>query len=130
MGQKTNPTIFRLENTQAWKSKYFEKKSTEFSIYASQNAEIKKFSHKFFNDKGFYYLHSPIITGSDAEGAGEMFQVTTMDLVNTPLTEEGKPDFNQDFFQKPTNLTVSGQLEAAGWVNRRDACVQKHVRAG
>ena len=68
--------------------------------------------HKFFNDKGFYYLHSPIITGSDAEGAGEMFQVTTLDLVDTPLDEEGKPDFSKDFFQKPTNLTVSGQLEA------------------
>ena len=67
MGQKTNPTIFRLENTQAWKSKYFEKKSTEFSIYAFQNAEIKKFSHKFFNDNGLtiqtiklYYLENTL----------------------------------------------------------------------
>jgi asparaginyl-tRNA synthetase len=68
--------------------------------------------HKFFNDKGFYYIHSPIITGSDAEGAGEMFQVTTLDLANTPKTDEGDPDFSQDFFQKATNLTVSGQLEA------------------
>jgi len=68
--------------------------------------------HKYFNDKGFYNIHTPIITGSDAEGAGEMFQVTTLDLKNTPLTEEGKIDFGKDFFEKPTNLTVSGQLEA------------------
>ncbi len=68
--------------------------------------------HKFFNDRGFYNIHSPIITGSDAEGAGEMFQVTTLDLNNLPKTEEGKIDFKQDFFGKPANLTVSGQLEA------------------
>lgn len=67
--------------------------------------------HKFFNDKGFYNLHSPIITGSDAEGAGEMFRVTTLDLDNLPRTEDGKVDFSQDFFGKSTNLTVSGQLE-------------------
>lgn len=68
--------------------------------------------HKFFNDRGFYYIHSPIITGSDAEGAGEMFKVTAMDLENTPRTEDGAVDFKKDFFSKPTNLTVSGQLEA------------------
>lgn len=68
--------------------------------------------HKFFNDRGFYYLHSPIITGSDAEGAGEMFQVTTLDLQDIPKTDEGVVDFKKDFFDKPTNLTVSGQLEA------------------
>ncbi len=67
--------------------------------------------HKFFNDNGFYYLHTPIITGSDAEGAGAMFRVTTMDLNNVPKTPEGKVDFRQDFFGKETNLTVSGQLE-------------------
>lgn len=66
--------------------------------------------HKFFNDKGFFYLHTPIITGSDAEGAGAMFQVTTLDLNNIPKTPEGI-DFSQDFFGKATNLTVSGQLE-------------------
>ena len=66
--------------------------------------------HKFFNEKNFVYVHTPLITGSDCEGAGEMFQVTTMDLKNIPLTEDGKVDFNQDFFGKPTNLTVSGQL--------------------
>lgn len=67
--------------------------------------------HKFFNDKGFFYLHTPIITGSDAEGAGEMFHVTSLDLANMPRTKEGDVDFSNDFFGKPTNLTVSGQLE-------------------
>ncbi len=68
--------------------------------------------HKFFNDKGFFYIHSPIITGSDAEGAGAMFRVTTLDPVNPPKTETGTVDFKEDFFGGPTNLTVSGQLEA------------------
>jgi asparaginyl-tRNA synthetase len=67
--------------------------------------------HKFYNDKGFYYLHTPVITGSDAEGAGEMFKVTTLDLMNVPLDESGKIDFRSDFFGRETNLTVSGQLE-------------------
>lgn len=66
--------------------------------------------HKFFQERDFVYVHTPIITGSDCEGAGEMFQVTTMDLNNLPQTEDGKVDFTQDFFNKPTNLTVSGQL--------------------
>lgn len=68
--------------------------------------------HKFFNDKGFFYIHTPIITGSDAEGAGEMFRVSTLDPENLPRTEEGKVDYKEDFFGKPVNLTVSGQLEA------------------
>ena len=68
--------------------------------------------HQFFNDRGFIYLHTPIITGSDAEGAGEMFRVTTLPLDNLPKTEDGKVDYAQDFFGKETNLTVSGQLEA------------------
>jgi asparaginyl-tRNA synthetase len=68
--------------------------------------------HKFFNDRGFVYMHTPIITASDAEGAGEMFKVTTLPFDATPLTEEGTPDFREDFFGKATNLTVSGQLEA------------------
>ncbi|MGE5395733.1 MAG: asparagine--tRNA ligase [Candidatus Saccharibacteria bacterium] len=67
--------------------------------------------HNYFNSKGFVYLHTPIITGSDAEGAGQMFRVTTLEAKNPPLTEEGKVDFSQDFFGKSTNLTVSGQLE-------------------
>ena len=66
--------------------------------------------HKFFQERDFVYVHTPLITGSDCEGAGEMFQVTTMDLTNVPMTEDGKVDFSQDFFNKPTNLTVSGQL--------------------
>jgi asparaginyl-tRNA synthetase len=69
--------------------------------------------HKYFNDIGFFWLHSPIITASDAEGAGEMFRVSTLDPVNPPLTKDGKDiDYNEDFFARPTNLTVSGQLEA------------------
>jgi asparaginyl-tRNA synthetase len=67
--------------------------------------------HKYFNDKGFFYLHTPVITGSDAEGAGEMFHVTTLDLANPPRNEDGSVDFRNDFFGKPANLTVSGQLE-------------------
>jgi asparaginyl-tRNA synthetase len=67
--------------------------------------------HRYFNDKGFFYLHTPIITGSDCEGAGEMFHVTTMDLNNIPKNGDGAIDFRTDFFGKETNLTVSGQLE-------------------
>ncbi|MCX6295109.1 MAG: OB-fold nucleic acid binding domain-containing protein, partial [Bacteroidetes bacterium] len=67
--------------------------------------------HQFFNDRGFVYMHTPIITTSDAEGAGEMFRVTSLDMANPPLTEDGKIDFKQDFFGRSTNLTVSGQLE-------------------
>lgn len=68
--------------------------------------------HKFFQERGFVYTHTPILTGSDCEGAGEMFRVSTLDPVNTPLTEEGTVDYSQDFFGKETNLTVSGQLNA------------------
>ena len=67
--------------------------------------------HKFFNEKGFFYLNTPLITGSDAEGAGAMFQVTTLDLNNLPKTEEGNVDYSKDFFGKVASLTVSGQLE-------------------
>ena len=67
--------------------------------------------HKFFHDKGFVYFHTPLITSSDCEGAGQMFQVTTLDLNNPPKTAEGKIDYTQDFFGGPTSLTVSGQLE-------------------
>ena len=66
--------------------------------------------HKFFQERDFVYVHTPLITGSDCEGAGEMFQVTTLDLANVPMTEDGKVDYSKDFFGKPTNLTVSGQL--------------------
>jgi asparaginyl-tRNA synthetase len=67
--------------------------------------------HKFFNDKGFVYMHTPIVTGSDAEGAGEMFRVSTLPLDNPPRNEDGTINFKEDFFGRPTNLTVSGQLE-------------------
>src|SRR5699024_5340767 len=67
--------------------------------------------HKFFQEKDFVYIHSPIITASDAEGAGEMFKVTALDLTDVPKTDEGKVDYKKDFFGKQTNLTVSGQLE-------------------
>lgn len=66
--------------------------------------------HKFFQERDFVYVHTPLITGSDCEGAGEMFQVTTLDLNNIPMTQDGKIDYTKDFFNKPTNLTVSGQL--------------------
>ena len=71
---------------------------------------ISQATHKFFSEKGFVYVHTPLITGSDCEGAGEMFQVTTLDLNNPPKTPDGKVDYNEDFFAKPVNLTVSGQL--------------------
>ncbi|MGF7214241.1 asparaginyl-tRNA synthetase [Spirosoma lacussanchae] len=67
--------------------------------------------HQYFNDNGFFYLNTPIITASDAEGAGEMFRVTTLDPINPPLTDDGNVDYSQDFFGRETNLTVSGQLE-------------------
>jgi asparaginyl-tRNA synthetase len=67
--------------------------------------------HKYFNDHGFYYLHTPIITGSDAEGAGEMFRVTILDAKNPPMLEDGSVNFAEDFFGRETKLTVSGQLE-------------------
>ncbi len=67
--------------------------------------------HTYFHEKGFVYFHAPIITGSDCEGAGQMFQVTTLDIENPKHTEDGKVDYNEDFFAKPTSLTVSGQLE-------------------
>lgn len=71
--------------------------------------------HKFFNERGFVYVHTPIITGSDCEGAGEMFKVSTLDFYNMPKTEEGKIDFSNDFFGKETNLTVSGQLQGEAY---------------
>src|SRR5690606_15719743 len=68
--------------------------------------------HQYFREKGFVYVHTPVITGADAEGAGEMFQVTTLPLDNLPTTEDGHVNYKEDFFEKHTNLTVSGQLEA------------------
>ncbi len=71
--------------------------------------------HKFFNERGFVYVHTPIITGSDCEGAGEMFRVTTLDMNNPPRTQDGKIDYSKDFFGKETNLTVSGQLSGESY---------------
>ena len=71
--------------------------------------------HQYFQEQDFVYVHTPLITGSDCEGAGEMFQVTTLDLSNVPRTADGQVDFSQDFFSKPTNLTVSGQLNVEGY---------------
>jgi asparaginyl-tRNA synthetase len=81
------------------------------SVFRLRNA-IAFGIHRFFQERGFVYMHSPIVTASDAEGAGEMFKVTTLELDKTPKTDDGGIDFSQDFFGKATNLTVSGQLEA------------------
>lgn len=86
-------------------------RTNTFGAVARVRSEVSFAIHKFFNERGFVYLHSPIITGSDCEGAGEMFKVTTLDLANVPM-KEGRPDFSADFFGVPANLTVSGQLEA------------------
>lgn len=87
-------------------------RTNTFSAIARLRHAMTFAIHKFFNDRGFYNIHSPIITGSDAEGAGEMFQVTTLPLKTIPLTPEKDIDFSKDFFGKAANLTVSGQLEA------------------
>lgn len=83
-----------------------------FSAVMRVRSELAFAVHEFFRKNGFYYVHTPIITGSDAEGAGEMFRVSTLDAKNPPLNNEGTVDFSEDFFGKETNLTVSGQLEA------------------
>lgn len=87
-------------------------RSNTFSAVYRVRSIVAYAIHKFFQEQNFVYVHAPIITGSDAEGAGEMFQVTTLNPDNLPRTEDGKIDYSQDFFGKETNLTVSGQLEA------------------
>jgi len=87
-------------------------RTNTFSAVFRVRHQLAMSIHQFFHNKGFVYMHSPIITGSDAEGAGEMFRVTTLPLDKLPKTEEGQIDFKKDFFGKSTNLTVSGQLEA------------------
>lgn len=87
-------------------------RTNTFSAVMRLRSALSFAIHKYFNDHGFYYMHAPIITGSDAEGAGEMFRVSNLDAKNPPLTDEGNVDFSEDFFGKETNLTVSGQLEA------------------
>lgn len=87
-------------------------RTNTFSAVMRLRSALSFAIHKYFNDNGFYYMHTPIITGSDAEGAGEMFRVTNLDPKNPPLTDDGEVNFKKDFFGKETNLTVSGQLEA------------------
>ena len=87
-------------------------RTNTFSAVMRLRSSISFAIHKYFNENGFYYMHAPIITGSDAEGAGEMFRVTTLDPKNPTLDEDGNVDYSKDFFGKETNLTVSGQLEA------------------
>ena len=87
-------------------------RTSTFSAVMRVRSALSFAVHKYFQENGFYYVNTPIITGSDAEGAGEMFKVSTLDPKNTPLTEEGEIDYKEDFFGKETNLTVSGQLEA------------------
>ena len=87
-------------------------RTNTFSAVMRLRSTLSFAIHKYFNENGFYYMHTPIVTGSDAEGAGEMFRVSTLDAKNPPLNDEGQADFSKDFFGKETNLTVSGQLEA------------------
>ena len=90
---------------------YFRPRTNTFGAVLRIRHAMAFAIHNYFNEKGFFYLHTPIITGSDAEGAGEMFHVTTMDLSNVPRNPDNSIDYSGDFFGKPTNLTVSGQLE-------------------
>ncbi|MDA9002484.1 asparagine--tRNA ligase [Flavobacteriaceae bacterium] len=87
-------------------------RTNTFSAVMRLRSSLSFAIHSYFNKNGFYYMHAPIVTGSDAEGAGEMFRVTTLDPKNPPLTKDGAVDYSKDFFGKETNLTVSGQLEA------------------
>ena len=87
-------------------------RTNTFSAVMRLRSALSFAIHKYFNKNGFYYMHAPIITGSDAEGAGEMFRVSSLDAKNPPLDKDGNVDFSKDFFGKETNLTVSGQLEA------------------
>ena len=87
-------------------------RTNTFSAVMRLRSSLSFAIHSYFNKNGFYYMHAPIVTGSDAEGAGEMFRVTTLDPKTPPLTEDGAVDYSKDFFGKETNLTVSGQLEA------------------
>lgn len=87
-------------------------RTSTFSAVMRLRSSLSFAIHKYFNENGFYYMHTPIITGSDAEGAGEMFRVSSLDAKNPPLTQTGDVDYKKDFFGKETNLTVSGQLEA------------------
>jgi asparaginyl-tRNA synthetase len=103
---KNRPTLEYLRE-----KGYLRARTNTFSAVMRLRHAMAFAVHKFFNDRGFVYIHTPIITGSDAEGAGAMFRVTTLDANKPPRNENGEIDFKQDFFGKETNLTVSGQLE-------------------
>ena len=90
---------------------YLRPRTNLFSAVFRVRSETAYAIHSFFHERGFVYVHTPLITGSDCEGAGEMFHVTTLDMDNPPRTEDGSIDWSQDFFKKPTSLTVSGQLQ-------------------
>ena len=90
---------------------YLRPRTNLFSAVFRVRSEVAYAIHSFFNQRGFVYVHTPLITASDCEGAGEMFRVTTLDVDNPPRCEDGSVDFSQDFFGKSANLTVSGQLE-------------------
>lgn len=90
-------------------------RTNTFSAVMRLRSALSFAIHKYFNEHGFYYMHTPIITGSDAEGAGEMFRVTNLNTKNPPLNDDGDIDYSKDFFGKETNLTVSGQLEAEAY---------------
>ena len=86
-------------------------RTNSFAAVFRVRSQVAYAIHKYFNERGFVYVHTPLITASDCEGAGQMFQVTTLDMENPPRTADGKVDYSKDFFGKPANLTVSGQLE-------------------
>ena len=90
-------------------------RSNTFSAVFRVRSIVAYAIHRFFQENDFVYVHTPIITGSDAEGAGDMFRITTLDLKNPPKNENGEIDFSKDFFGKETNLTVSGQLEGEAY---------------
>ncbi|MBR1867017.1 MAG: asparagine--tRNA ligase, partial [Clostridia bacterium] len=94
---------------------YLRPRTNTFGAVFRIRSEAAFAIHEFFNKRGFVYVHTPLITGSDCEGAGAMFQVTTLDLENVPKTEEGKVDYSKDFFEKTAALTVSGQLSAEAY---------------
>lgn len=98
---------FEFLRTQA----HLRARTNSFAAVFRVRSQVAYAIHKYFNERGFVYVHTPLITASDCEGAGQMFQVTTLDMENLPKTADGKVDYSKDFFGKPANLTVSGQLE-------------------
>ncbi len=113
---ENNPEVYPLQpkfQTMEFlrENAHFRMRTNTFSSVFRIRHAVAYAIHKYYNDRGYYYMHSPIITGSDAEGAGEMFRVTTLDLDKLPRTKEGAIDWKEDFFGKATNLTVSGQLQ-------------------